>query len=231
MKAGDKRITSRGSTTCSGGVLKVGSRCKSAISCLRPNSCTHTPARDAHSDPADVQPLSFSASSMWGVSARFRLQIGMIPWCEQSFGTPHVISTPVRNAPLRLASRSVPSSARLSVSPGAGSSRTHVDSSTPAALALAIGPPFGKSRGRAGCRLRARPCPSRPDERRADALCADRSCALHPFLERQPSARDTWAGVLPVITFFGRPEPSPGLRQGIPESPSITRIVEVHGWA
>jgi uncharacterized protein len=45
------------------------------------------------------------------------------------------------------------------------------------------------------------------------------------------AARDTWAGVLPVITFFGRPEPSPGLRQGIPESPSITRIVEVHGWA
>jgi uncharacterized protein len=45
------------------------------------------------------------------------------------------------------------------------------------------------------------------------------------------AARDTWAGVLPVITFFGRPEPSPRLRQGIPESPSITRIVEVHGWA
>ncbi len=34
------------------------------------------------------QPLSFSASSVWGVSTRFRLQIGMIRRCEPSFGTP-----------------------------------------------------------------------------------------------------------------------------------------------
>ena len=32
--------------------------------------------------------FSFSASSVWGVSTRFRLQIGMIPRCEQSSGTP-----------------------------------------------------------------------------------------------------------------------------------------------
>jgi len=37
----------------------------------------------------DGQPLSFSASSEWGASTRFRLQIGMITRCEQSFGTPH----------------------------------------------------------------------------------------------------------------------------------------------
>ncbi len=38
----------------------------------------------------DGQPLSLSASSAWGLSTRFRLQIGMITRCEQSFGTPHV---------------------------------------------------------------------------------------------------------------------------------------------
>jgi hypothetical protein len=32
--------------------------------------------------------FSFSASSVWGVSTRFCVQIGMIPRCEQSFGTP-----------------------------------------------------------------------------------------------------------------------------------------------
>jgi hypothetical protein len=36
----------------------------------------------------DGQPLSFSASSACGVSARFRLQIRVIPRCEQSFGIP-----------------------------------------------------------------------------------------------------------------------------------------------
>jgi hypothetical protein len=34
--------------------------------------------------------LGFSASYPSGVSTRFCLQIGMIPRCEQSFGTPHV---------------------------------------------------------------------------------------------------------------------------------------------
>jgi nitroimidazol reductase NimA-like FMN-containing flavoprotein (pyridoxamine 5'-phosphate oxidase superfamily) len=35
----------------------------------------------------------------------------------------------------------------------------------------------------------------------------------------------TWAGVIPVHTSFGRPEPSPGLRPGIPTSPSVERLV------
>ena len=30
----------------------------------------------------------FSASSVWGASTRSRIQMGMIPPCEQSFGTP-----------------------------------------------------------------------------------------------------------------------------------------------
>jgi hypothetical protein len=37
----------------------------------------------------DGQPLSFSASSVWVVRTRFRLQIGMIPRCEQRSGNPH----------------------------------------------------------------------------------------------------------------------------------------------
>ncbi len=40
----------------------------------------------------DGQPLSFSASSEWGASTRFRLQIGMITRCEQSFGTPQGVA-------------------------------------------------------------------------------------------------------------------------------------------
>jgi hypothetical protein len=39
-------------------------------------------------EQSDGQPLGFSASSVWGVSTRFRLQIPMIPRCERSFGTP-----------------------------------------------------------------------------------------------------------------------------------------------
>jgi hypothetical protein len=34
------------------------------------------------------------------------------------------------------------------------------------------------------------------------------------------AARDTWAGVIPVVTSFGAPEPSPGLRDGIALSAS-----------
>jgi hypothetical protein len=41
---------------------------------------------------SDGQPLSFSASSVSGVSTRFRLQIRMIPRCEQSFGTPQELA-------------------------------------------------------------------------------------------------------------------------------------------
>ncbi len=58
----------------------------------------------------DDQPLSFSASSVWGVSTRFRLQIGMIPRCEHSFGTPQLAPFSTRLPPelldrLRVAAR------------------------------------------------------------------------------------------------------------------------------
>jgi hypothetical protein len=64
-------------------------------------------------DGLDGQPLSFSASSVWGVSTRFRLQIRMILRCEQSFGTPylflHAFDMPatVRNTLLTQATQSV----------------------------------------------------------------------------------------------------------------------------
>ena len=35
----------------------------------------------------------------------------------------------------------------------------------------------------------------------------------------------TWAGIIPVITSFGRPIPSPGLRAGIGLTPSITNLL------
>jgi hypothetical protein len=44
---------------------------------------------DRRSRCRDGQPLSFSASSVWGVSTRFRPQVGMDPRSEPSFGTPH----------------------------------------------------------------------------------------------------------------------------------------------
>jgi hypothetical protein len=37
--------------------------------------------------------------------------------------------------------------------------------------------------------------------------------------------RDTWAGVIPVLTSFGTPEPSPGLRAGVTASASLTRFL------
>jgi hypothetical protein len=47
-------------------------------------------AREADAVAASRRSTSqFLASSVWDVSTRFRLQIGMIPRCEQSFGTPH----------------------------------------------------------------------------------------------------------------------------------------------
>jgi uncharacterized protein len=39
------------------------------------------------------------------------------------------------------------------------------------------------------------------------------------------AALDTWAGVLPLRHNFGPPQPSPGLRAGIPTSPSVERLV------
>jgi hypothetical protein len=46
------------------------------------------PARSPHTRCQDGQPLSFSASSVSRHSARFRLQIEMIPRCEQSLCNP-----------------------------------------------------------------------------------------------------------------------------------------------
>jgi uncharacterized protein len=39
------------------------------------------------------------------------------------------------------------------------------------------------------------------------------------------AAIDTWAGVLPMHTAFGTPEPSPGLRPGIPLAESARRLI------
>jgi uncharacterized protein len=43
------------------------------------------------------------------------------------------------------------------------------------------------------------------------------------------AAIDTWAGVIPILTSFGQPEPSPGLRTGIPVGASVTRLVRTTG--
>jgi uncharacterized protein len=37
--------------------------------------------------------------------------------------------------------------------------------------------------------------------------------------------RETWAGVIPIVTSYGTPEPSPGLRAGIPVSDSVRRLL------
>ena len=37
-------------------------------------------------------------------------------------------------------------------------------------------------------------------------------------------AGDTWAGILPIITTYGEPEPAPDLREGIPLAPSVARL-------
>jgi nitroimidazol reductase NimA-like FMN-containing flavoprotein (pyridoxamine 5'-phosphate oxidase superfamily) len=39
------------------------------------------------------------------------------------------------------------------------------------------------------------------------------------------AAIETWAGVLPLITSFGAPVASPGLRPGIPLSPSVVQLL------
>jgi uncharacterized protein len=41
--------------------------------------------------------------------------------------------------------------------------------------------------------------------------------------------RDVWAGVIPIETTYGAPQPSPGLRAGIAVSPSVTRLAALHG--
>jgi nitroimidazol reductase NimA-like FMN-containing flavoprotein (pyridoxamine 5'-phosphate oxidase superfamily) len=48
-----------------------------------------------------------------------------------------------------------------------------------------------------------------------------------PSDDDSPDAElDTWAGELPIHTSFGAPIASPGLRAGIPPSPSIARLLE-----
>jgi nitroimidazol reductase NimA-like FMN-containing flavoprotein (pyridoxamine 5'-phosphate oxidase superfamily) len=47
-----------------------------------------------------------------------------------------------------------------------------------------------------------------------------------PDDDGSPDAQhDTWAGIIPVITSFGRPTPSPGLRPGTGLTPSITSLL------
>ena len=46
-----------------------------------------------------------------------------------------------------------------------------------------------------------------------------------PDDDESPDAElDVWAGVLPIQTSYGVPEPSPGLRGGIPVPPSVVRL-------
>jgi uncharacterized protein len=40
------------------------------------------------------------------------------------------------------------------------------------------------------------------------------------------AAIDTWAGVVPIEVSFGEPEPSPGLRSGIPVAVSVGRLLD-----
>ena len=41
---------------------------------------------------------------------------------------------------------------------------------------------------------------------------------------------DTWAGVLPITTGFGRPKPAPDLRPEIPLAESVSRLVGLVRW-
>jgi uncharacterized protein len=44
--------------------------------------------------------------------------------------------------------------------------------------------------------------------------------------DSEDAALDTWAGVVPITTAFGPPEPSPGLRAGIEPGASVKRLVD-----
>jgi nitroimidazol reductase NimA-like FMN-containing flavoprotein (pyridoxamine 5'-phosphate oxidase superfamily) len=44
--------------------------------------------------------------------------------------------------------------------------------------------------------------------------------------DSEDAALDTWAGVVPISTAFGAPEPSPGLRAGIEPGASVRRLLE-----
>jgi hypothetical protein len=39
------------------------------------------------------------------------------------------------------------------------------------------------------------------------------------------AALETWAGVVPIVTRFGKPEPAPGLRDSIPLATSVRRLL------
>ena len=41
--------------------------------------------------------------------------------------------------------------------------------------------------------------------------------------------RETWAGIVPIVSSFGTPVPSPGLRPGIPLSPSVRELLRNAG--
>lgn len=45
--------------------------------------------------------------------------------------------------------------------------------------------------------------------------------------DSEDAALDTWAGVLPITTTLGEPQPSPGLREGIPLAGSVRRMLDV----
>jgi len=44
--------------------------------------------------------------------------------------------------------------------------------------------------------------------------------------ESPDAAIETWAGVVPIVTSYGAPVASPGLRPGIPESESLRRLLD-----
>jgi uncharacterized protein len=44
--------------------------------------------------------------------------------------------------------------------------------------------------------------------------------------DSEDAALDTWAGVVPIETAFGAPEPSPGLRAGIAPGESVRRLLD-----
>jgi len=73
-------------SACKSSISLVANRVLTAHKVLIRGVC---PSRRRWSRCRDGQPLSFLASSVWGASTRFRLQIGMITRCEQSFDTPH----------------------------------------------------------------------------------------------------------------------------------------------
>jgi nitroimidazol reductase NimA-like FMN-containing flavoprotein (pyridoxamine 5'-phosphate oxidase superfamily) len=48
-----------------------------------------------------------------------------------------------------------------------------------------------------------------------------------PDDDESPDAeRNVWAGVVPIVSSFGTPVPSPGLRPGIPLSPSVRELLQ-----